>query len=116
VTGAIIVRGPAPWTLDELRERLAPRLARAGVQRAVVFGSYARGTADAFSDLDLAVVMDTSLPRFERHRLLDELYSAVPMALDLLVFTPEEFLEGCSSRMGVFDRILREGVTIHERV
>jgi predicted nucleotidyltransferase len=115
VGDAIIVQGPPRWTLSQLRERLSPALARAGVAKAVVFGSYARGTADAYSDLDLAVVLTTSLPRLERHRLLDEVYQAVPIGLDLLVFTPEEFERGRARRLGVFDRIVEEGVTIYER-
>ena len=115
VTPASIVRGPAEWTLEQLRERLSAPLARAGARRAVVFGSFARGTADAFSDLDLAVVLETTAPKLERPRLLDEVYRAIPLPLDLLVFTPEEFEEGCRSGMDVFDRIVGEGVTLYER-
>jgi predicted nucleotidyltransferase len=115
VTYATIVRAPTEWTLPQLSERLSGALARAGAQRAVAFGSYARGTADAFSDLDLAVVLETTAPRLERPRLLDELYRAIPLPLDLLVFTPGEFEEGCRGRMDVFDRIVGEGVTVYER-
>jgi predicted nucleotidyltransferase len=111
----MIVQKPAGWTLDELRERLAPALSCGGVLRAVVFGSYARGAADGFSDLDLAVVLRTSAPRFERQHLLDDVYKAVPLGLDLLVLTPEEFEAGTRDRIGIFDAIVREGVTIYER-
>jgi predicted nucleotidyltransferase len=60
-------------TTSDLALRLADPLRRAGVERAVAFGSFARGTQDGYSDLDLAVVVDTKLPRFERHRALSEL-------------------------------------------
>lgn len=112
---ATVVQAPARWTLKELRERLGPALARASALRAVVFGSHARGTADGFSDLDLVVVLETDLPRFERPRLLDDLYRAAPMGLDLLVLTPAEFEDGLHRRMGIFDGIAREGVTLYER-
>ena len=112
---ALVVRKPADWTLDSLRERLVPPLARAGVVRAIAFGSYARGTADGFSDLDLVVVLETERPRFERASLLDEVFRAVPIGIDLLVFTPAEFEAGCRDGAGIFDAIVREGVTLYER-
>lgn len=112
---ATILSEPASWSLESLRERLTPALERLAVERAIVFGSYARGTADGFSDLDLAVVLLTSLPRFERPRLLDDVYRAIPLGLDLLVLTPEEYEIGTRGRSGVFDSIVREGVTIYER-
>jgi predicted nucleotidyltransferase len=52
--------------LAELRRRLAPHLAHA--QKAIVFGSVARGEADSWSDLDLIIVADTTRPFFERSR------------------------------------------------
>jgi predicted nucleotidyltransferase len=115
VKDVAILKGESPWTLDDLASRLRGPLERAGAVRGVVFGSYARGTADAFSDLDLVVVLETDAPRFERARLLDEVYRAVPMGLDLLVYTPEELARGCDSGLGIFDRITREGVTVYER-
>jgi predicted nucleotidyltransferase len=88
---------------------------RAGAQRAVAFGSFARGTQDAHSDLDLAVVLETDLPRLERHLPLAGLFEASPVGLDLLVYTPEEFERGVALGYDIFDAIRREGVTIHQR-
>lgn len=113
-TGVSVVRAPAPCSLDELRRRARPVLRIAGVRRAVAFGSWARGEADGFSDLDLAVVADTSLPRVERGlelaKMLDE---ALPVVVDLLVYTPAEFSAGQLRGLGVFDAIAREGVEIY---
>lgn len=59
------------------------------VERAYVFGSY--GTADfrPGSDVDLILVVETSLPFVERPRLFDDLYQLHPR-LDILVYTAEE--------------------------
>jgi predicted nucleotidyltransferase len=111
----IVVRRAARHTLAELAELARPALDAAGVERAVVFGSWARGTADGFSDLDLAVVIDTPLPPVDRGHLLRALVEALPIGVDLLVYTPAEFARGLEERHGVFDAIAREGVTIHAR-
>ena len=111
----VVLRKPAEYTLDELAGRAAEPLAAAGAERAVVFGSWADGSADGYSDLDLAVVLATDLPRVERGRMLADLIDALPVAVDLLVYTPDEFARGCAAKSGVFDAIAREGVTIYAR-
>jgi predicted nucleotidyltransferase len=99
-----------------LSERIRPALEAAGAERAVVFGSWARGPADGFSDLDLAVVLRTDLPPLDRPRLLDAVHGALPgIAVDLVVYTPEEWEQGLERGIDLFDSIQREGVTIHAR-
>ena len=49
-------------TVPSLVERVLPVLRRYGARRTGVFGSYARGEADAASDLDLLV----ELPQVRR--------------------------------------------------
>lgn len=86
----------------------------AEVRRAVVFGSWARGEADGFSDLDLTVVAETTLPRVERGLILaGKLDKALPVVVDLLVYTPEEFARGEADGLGLFDALAREGVEIY---
>ena len=108
-----IVREPAKWTLAELARLAARPLEAAGAKRAVAFGSYARGVADGWSDLDLAVVVDTDLARHERGELLEALHDALPVALDLLVYTPTEFAKGMAAGLDVFAAIAAEGRTIY---
>lgn len=110
-----VLRAPRRHSLEELAERARRPLEEAGAERAVVFGSFARGVADGFSDLDLAVVLETDLPRLERGRRLAALIDALPVGVDLLVYTPEEYERGLRERRGVFDAIAREGVTIYAR-
>jgi len=110
-----ILKAESRHTLEALARRAAGPLAAAGAERAVVFGAYARGTADGYSDLDLAVVLSTDVSFLDRWHLLRAVLDALPLPVDLLVYTPEEFARGLAGRMGIFDAIAREGVTIYAR-
>lgn len=44
-----------PYTINELRQKIAPIAQQHGVQSVSVFGSYSRGTAGANSDVDLKI-------------------------------------------------------------
>ncbi|MBE6910593.1 MAG: nucleotidyltransferase [Ruminococcaceae bacterium] len=43
------------YTVDEIRKRIAPVAKKHGLKAVYLFGSYARGTATAESDIDLLV-------------------------------------------------------------
>lgn len=113
ISGVTILREAAPCSLDELRLLAVPLLRNAGASRAVVFGSWARGEADGFSDLDLVVVMETDRPRADRSlELAGQLDATLPVVVDLIVYTPAEFAAGTARGFGVFDALSRDGVEI----
>jgi predicted nucleotidyltransferase len=60
-------------------------------ERVYVFGSWARGEADELSDLDIVVIKRTTVSFFERLREVSRLLPAGTGAVDILVYTPEEF-------------------------
>jgi predicted nucleotidyltransferase len=60
------------------------------VRRISVFGSYARGRRDLFTDLDILVVMDTQESFPERLARLYALLDA-GVDMDLIVWTPAEY-------------------------
>jgi len=92
-------------------ERCVVRLQELGAQRIVLFGSYAQGRADSFTDLDLFVVLDSPLPLAER---LTWLYKelAPRVACDSLAYTPKEW-QIMRTRPFVRDA-LHQGVVLHE--
>lgn len=59
------------------------------VQKIVLFGSYAAGRRDLFTDLDVMIVMDSPLGFVERlAALASQLH--VEGSVDLLAYTPQE--------------------------
>ena len=113
MSDVMVISAPAPCSFEEMRQRAVPVLRKAGAKRAIVFGSWARGQADGFSDLDLAVVMNTDLPRPQRAlALAKQLDLALPVVVDLLVYTPAEFAANEADGFGVFDVLRREGEEI----
>jgi len=82
------------------------------VERISIFGSYARGVSDLFTDLDILIIMNTDKSFVERTK---EIYSSLslPVDADILCYTPEEF-ERIKSR-AFFKKILAEEVILYEK-
>ena len=100
--------------LADLAERLRPAFQRHHIDRAIVFGSVARGDASPRSDLDLILIKRTNKRFLDRYEnLLYDLYDSAPeRPIEALVYTPEE-LAHLSGRPFVATA-LREGKVIYE--
>jgi predicted nucleotidyltransferase len=84
------------------------------VQKVIVFGSLASGEMHEWSDIDLAVVRETSLKFFKR--LKQEYATLQPeVEADILVYTPSEYREMSENRRFVHDEIFAKGKVIYER-
>ncbi len=101
-------------TVAQIRESLAPLIARAGARKAVVFGSYARGSADRYSDLDIIIIHDTEKGFFDRASDFRDVRSAWPRSLDMLIYTPDEMGEMLAQRRPFIEIALEEGIVIYE--
>lgn len=76
--------------LNHSVNEIVAKLSHLNADRISLFGSYARGRMDLFTDLDVLVIMDTDKPFIER---IAEIHSllALPVDADILCYTPEEF-------------------------
>ena len=70
------------YTVPELKELLTPIFERNGVRQAVLFGSYAKGTATSRSDVDILV--DSGLRGLAFFGLLEDVASSLETPVDLL--------------------------------
>ena len=104
---------PSP-TIDGIAARLRPFLREKNVLKAIVFGSWARGTNTRRSDLDLAVVLQTNRAFLDRRQDLRGIEDVLDgLHPELLIYAPGE-LEAISHRPFI-RRVLSEGITIYER-
>lgn len=94
-------------------ERILERIVDDDTERVILFGSASRGDVGSTSDLDLLVVRRDDRRPAER---VDALYRRArpSVALDLLVFTPEELIAATATSSFVRG-ILEEGRVVHDR-
>ena len=109
-----VTRSKIP-TLEDIREVLTPALENTAAIRAIVFGSHARCEAHEFSDLDLVIVADSERGFVSRFKDFQMVRRAWDWALDIIVYTPDEY-ETMRAQGRYFIKLLEtEGVVIYER-
>ena len=75
--------------LEQVVRKIVKKLKKdRSVRLILLFGSMARGDIRSGSDVDLIVVKETDKKFLDR---LDEFYEDADVAMDVLVYTPEEF-------------------------
>ena len=85
-----------------------------GAARAIIFGSYGRGDADEYSDIDLVIIKRTDLPFLDRYTDFGELFRVTPKALQILVYTPEEFDRMQENGNPFILNVIEDGTVIYE--
>ncbi len=83
-------------------------------EKVILFGSHAKGTANADSDYDFLIIKETSTARLKRRgEALRGTRRTVP--LDLLILTPSEFRIFQDAKTWLIREILSTGKTIYEQ-
>ena len=82
-------------------------------QKIILFGSYARGNPRPESDLDLLIVLDTSLKE-TKQSLEIRRHLGVMFGLDLVVYTPQHLKDRVEMGDWFLRDILKEGKVLYE--
>jgi len=72
--------------LEDIKAKAVPVLAQAGVKRAALFGSYARGTNTQTSDIDILVELPEDATLFELGGLKVDLEETLKKKVDVLTY------------------------------
>jgi predicted nucleotidyltransferase len=99
--------------MEEALNALLQALGPYQPQRIILFGSTARGEADADSDLDVLVIKDTPDLFVKRLELMAEL-CPLGVHADILVYTPSELKLMIEDGNPFILRALDEGKVIYE--
>jgi predicted nucleotidyltransferase len=99
--------------MEAALDALVQALQRYQPQRIILFGSAARGEADADSDLDVLVIKDTPEPFVQRLEAMARLCPSGVHA-DILVYTPEEIQRMIEDGNPFVLRALKEGRVLYE--
>jgi len=100
-------------TIQKYKRLLTPVFKKAGVKRAILFGSLSRDTATRKSDLDLIIVKETTRRFFDRYEQFDIIHEIIKdRAVDLLIYTPDELAD--ITHRPFIRKILNEGQSIYE--
>ena len=83
--------------------------------RVYLFGSFARGEEDEFSDLDVVVIMHTQEPFLERALSICKYFPPELGSVDILVYTPDEWEKMQKDGNVLAETVLEEGRIIYEQ-
>ena len=99
--------------LEEELKRIIPEIIKLGVEKIILFGSLNSENVHKSSDIDLIVVQKTEKNFLER---LEEFYNYLnpKVAMDIFVYTPEEF-EEMKNKNSFIKSALKKGRIIYEK-
>lgn len=80
----------------------------------VLFGSYAYGTPNEDSDLDLLIIKDTDVEKYKRGREVRKYLRGTKIPMDLLVYTTKEVEETKDDKTAFLYQILEKGMVLYE--
>lgn len=112
----MIVMAMKPSTLEEIISAIVDVAKQIHARRAILFGSFARGTSTRRSDVDVVFVQETDERFVQRPtEALRLLYQKIRgRAIDVLIYTPSEFEMMKNSGSRFFRRVITEGKTVYE--
>jgi predicted nucleotidyltransferase len=84
-------------------------------EKVILFGSYAYGTPNPHSDVDLLIVMKTRASPKDRSWAVSRLLLPRPFPVDILVKTPKEVSEALASGDFFIKEILTRGKVLYDR-
>ena len=105
-----------PPVTDQLLNEVVRRILTAGAPlKIVLFGSHAKGTAHLDSDLDLLIIEESDLPRYQRAGRYRRALCGVFPAKDIVVWTPHEVEEWKTVPNAFISTVVAEGRLLYER-
>ena len=104
-----------PYTISEIQKRVKPVAEKYGLPLVYLFGSYARGEANADSDIDLLVeVRGTNALGWAFGGLSNDLEAALETPIDLITVASLEEPTDWRGKLHFREAVKRERVVLYE--
>lgn len=97
------------YTLDEIKEILLKLLENMPVYKVILFGSYAKNTANKDSDLDFVIDTKETLMGFKLYSLINKIEETFKKPID--AFEQTEIIKDSK----IDEEIKKTGVVVYER-
>ena len=97
------------YTIEEIKKMLQEILAQFAVKKAILFGSYAKNTPTANSDIDLVIDSEGKLLNINFYGLLEDLVQKLEKDIDLFEISEIQ------KESKLYKEIQKKGVIIYEK-
>jgi len=97
------------YTTSEIKEKLLPILSSNPVERAILFGSYAKGHPTRLSDVDLVIDSNGKIRGIDFFGILEDITQALDIPVDLI--EASQIIDGSRAHR----EITETGIVIYER-
>jgi len=97
------------YTTDEIREKLLPVFSCLPIEKAILFGSYAKGGATELSDVDILIDSNGKIRGIDFFGVLEDVANALNIPVDLI--EASQIIDGGKVQL----EIASSGVVIYER-
>ena len=96
------------YTANEIKEKLEPIFKNAPIEKAILFGSYAKGLQTSTSDIDIVIDSNGKLLNIDFYGVLEDIKECLDKKIDLIEIS--EIRENSP-----IYSVVQEGVTLYER-
>lgn len=97
------------YTTEEIKEKLTPIFNIIPVEKAILFGSYAKGNPTQLSDVDILIDSKGKIKGIDFFGVLEDITEALGISVDL--FEASQIIDGGRAQ----SEIAETGVMIYER-
>jgi len=103
------------FEIAKIYDIVARIVAKFNPDKIILFGSYASGTPDNDSDIDLLVIQDTDLPRHKRSFDIQKMLIGSMIPMDIFVYTNNEFEKEKNEKYSFLNSAIKTSKILYER-
>ena len=98
------------YTKNEIKEKLLPVFSSLPIEKAILFGSYAKGTPTKISDIDIMINSNGKIRGIDFFGVREDIFDVLQIPIDLI--EASQLVEGGRAQREIFET----GVVIYERI